>query len=150
MDTLSFSIISEDNYIKTTLVRVSTEKTSYSGGYDAEVLLEMKCGSCNIKTQYWTSTGAIYLFYKEAKQCNDILTGSASYASNYEGDLTFTLTYLELGHIKLEGRYQDYNGGGYNEFNFEFETDQSYMQQTLAELKTIVDKYGDMRGEKVN
>ena len=35
-----------------------------------------------------------------------------------------------------------------NKLNYEFDTDQSYISFTIEELKSLVSKYGDMKGKK--
>jgi hypothetical protein len=56
------------------------------------------------------------------------------------------VTYDIGGRAVVTGRFWRYDPG--NELRFEFATDQTYLQTTIAALNKIVAKYGGMEGIK--
>ncbi|MBS1772214.1 MAG: hypothetical protein JST82_05095 [Bacteroidetes bacterium] len=143
-----FSIIGDHgNYIKLSFKNVwgFPNQTSWLGGYDLNVILQVKSYNFSGNGDYYTSTGEIYQFYKQLETCNESLSGIAEYESQ-ESPIKFTIQYTDFGHVTISGICEDiYNN---NKLKFKFESDQSFIQQTLIELKAIVDRYGDMKGIK--
>ncbi len=122
--------------------------TSHWGGYEVRAWLEIESGNFSVKSNLWTATGEIYGFLQSLEVANKDLKGMVDF-KNYEKNLEFSITYLELGHTVVEGLY--YELGQYeNELKFEFSSDQSYLTQTIRELKLISLKYGENKGLKNN
>jgi hypothetical protein len=53
-----------------------------------------------------------------------------------EGWLNFTISFNKLGQAIVEGNVNDLN----NKLNFYFDTDQSYIQTTISQLKCFINK----------
>jgi hypothetical protein len=145
---MMFYLRGENGYIKITLVKVFgfPDKTSYAGGYDTESEIEIKSQNYFFKGAFWTTTGEIYSFYKKLEQCQTELKGTVEY-KNYEYNLDLKIVYGETGHVKFVGEYierPDLN----TKLIFSINSDQSYLQNSLPELKIIIDKYGDNSGTK--
>ncbi|MFD3003030.1 hypothetical protein ACFS7Z_21880 [Pontibacter toksunensis] len=144
-----FSIRGDNrNYIKISFQEVYgfPESTCHWGGYEFRATFEIKSGSFTVKSIFWTSTGEMYEFYKKLKACNSELKGNVNFV-NYEDNLDFTAKYDDLGHVKVQGRFNELDEFN-NELIFEFNSDQSFISSTLEELKPLVLKYGDMKGIK--
>ncbi|MCX2738872.1 WapI family immunity protein [Pontibacter anaerobius] len=142
-----FSIIGDNrNYIKISFQEVYgfPESTCHWGGYEFRATVEIKSGSFTVKSFFWTSTGELYEFYKKLESCNSELKGNVKFV-NYEDNLEFAAKYDELGHVNVQGRFNELDELN-NELVFEFNSDQSFISSTLEELKPLVLKYGDMKG----
>ncbi|WP_143434986.1 WapI family immunity protein [Hymenobacter roseosalivarius] len=117
------------------------------GGYEVRATIQIKSGNYQVASTLWTSTGEIYTFFEELSKSNERLEGEAR-LNNYEHNLELVARYDVDGHVSVFGKFREYNSCK-NELLFEFETDQTYLQATLTELKRIVAKYGGMKGIKV-
>ncbi len=146
MDT--FTIKGEADYVKITFDEVYgfPNTTSPWGGYDTRSTLEIKSGNFSVKSTLWTSTGEIFEFFQQLKDCNNKLAGTATYNS-YEGNLHISASYDNLGHVNISGNFSEQNQFD-NELQFEFHTDQSFIKYTIEELEFVANKYGDMQGIK--
>ncbi|OGX85111.1 hypothetical protein BEN48_14995 [Hymenobacter glacialis] len=92
----------------------------------------------------WTSTGEIFALHQQLHQCNESIAGNAAYTS-CEGNLALTVQYDAMGHITIRGKFSE--GNEYcNALDFEFQSDQTFVQMTLLELDLIVKKYGNLKG----
>ncbi len=122
------------------------DKTCSWGGYDARAELKLKSGNFQVKSSFYTTTGEVFSFYQQLKECNNKMAGSAVYDS-YETNLKFTASYDTLGHVTIHGEYSE-NMSSNNQLDFSFGTDQSFIKYTLDELELFVAKYGDLKGVK--
>ncbi len=140
----SFTIKSELDFIEIYLSEIFgyPDTTCHWGGYDSESELRIQSGDFQVNSKLYTSTGDIYSFYTELKECNEVLKGSATYKS-YEGNLSFTCAYDNGGHVKVSGNFTDHM---YNKLQFEFNTDQTYVTYTVNQLKVLAEKYGGLTG----
>jgi hypothetical protein len=146
MDSESFELRSDSDFISISFDEVYgfPSKTFYTGGYELEAALEIKSGCYQVKTKYFTSTGEIYGFFLELKECHQQVSGSAKYSSS-EGNFKFETRYDDLGHVTIKGSFQEdfmYD----NILEFEIISDQTFMKYTLDSLERIFLKYGDMKG----
>lgn len=140
----------ENGYLKIEIQRMFgfPESTSPFGGYDTESVIEIKSSSYYIKGLIWITTGDLYSFYQELKNCQEKLKGQANLIS-YENNLRSTITYDGFGHAVLKGRFTE----KYEEENtleFELISDQSFLNSTILELETMIEQYGDNTGIKNN
>ncbi len=144
----SFTIKGDDNFITITIEEVYEfpDKTCSWGGYDTRAIIEINSSNFRVKSHLYTSTGEMFVFFQQLKECNSKLTGTAIYQS-YEGNLKFTASYDNLGHVSISGEFskQDILD---NRLRFTFNTDQSFIKYTIDELDLIASKYGDMEGVK--
>lgn len=120
------------------------DKTCAWGGYDARAELTLKAGGFQVKSAFYTTTGEIFSFYQQLKDCNSKLKGSAIYDS-YEANLKFTASYDDMGHITIHGDFSE-NLITVNKLTFAFGSDQSFIKYTLDDLTSLVAKYGDLKG----
>jgi hypothetical protein len=123
------------------------ESTSPFGGYTTESIIEIKSSNYYIKGLVWITTGDLFNFYKELKNCQINLKGRAV-LNSYENNLYSTLFYDDLGHVILKGKFTE----KYEEKNtleFEIKSDQSFLNSTISELETMIDNYGDYTGVNI-
>jgi hypothetical protein len=118
-------------------------ETSFKGGYDCEVEIEIKVASYFVKSNFSTSTGELFRFYEKLKTCQVRLNGIAEYDS-YESNLDLSVKY-EFGRVNISGKYQEVLSTE-NILEFDFNSDQSYLKRTVDQLKLITEKYGGMKG----
>jgi hypothetical protein len=120
--------------------------TSHFGGYDAKGTIEVKSGNYKVTGELWFTTGEVYSFYRQLLDCYKSLQGTATF-SNYEVNLIIVVAFANRGQVIITGNYKE-QAHVNNELRFEFSSDQSYMANTLSELTSIIEKYGDMKGRK--
>ncbi|TCZ79319.1 hypothetical protein E0485_05495 [Paenibacillus albiflavus] len=120
------------------------DTTSPFGGYDVRWIVEITSGNYYTTGELWYTTGEISLFYegllKAYKNCSGIL----QYIT-YETNLEISLEFIKLGKLEVKGRYKERFDKD-NELIFCFETNQSYLIETIEQLQQIHNKYGGMRG----
>lgn len=140
-----FSLAGDNNFIKISLVEVNgfPATTSHWGGYDAQCKLDLQIGDYSVSSSFYSSTGEIFEFYQDLAECNDLLSGTV-YFRNYEDNLLINLQYDVNGSITILGSYRSAKFDGM--LNFNYKTDQSFIQSTLQQLKKITAKYGGMKG----
>jgi hypothetical protein len=122
------------------------ETTCHWGGYEVRSILKIKSGNFIVKSILFTSTGEIHEFFLALKKCNEELKGVAYYRS-YENNLDVQATYDNLGHVNIKGAFSENNQFG-NKLIFEFNTDQTFINETLRDLSLLENKYGGMKGIK--
>lgn len=110
------------------------------------MVLEIKSRNFYVKETFYTSTGELFEFAEELKVPNEKIKGIVQFRS-YEGNLEFSLIYDNLGHIAIKWQLSDQNECS-NELQFEFNSDQSFLNNTLNEISLITLKYGGMTGVK--
>lgn len=122
------------------------EETSFRGGYEIRCSLEISVGNYSVKTaNYFSSTGALYNFYKDLEVCFEKLSGTAVYGV-YLPDTPFDLMVaFDAGKVNIDGMYQD-DPSKKNRLFFEFESDQSYFNNVLFDLKSVAYKFGGNKG----
>lgn len=141
-----FSICGESgNFLQITISEVYgfPESVSFWGGYELRVILEIKSSGFQATSLLWTTTHELFLLYQELLQCNNLLTGSAKYSS-YEHNLEFEANYDNMGRVIISGRFAEQMGPN-NVLDFEFQTDQSFIQATIFQLQKIASKYGGIK-----
>ena len=124
------------------------KETSFRGGYDIKCNLWISSGIYSINTDsYFSSTGALYNFYDQLKQCYETLNGKASYevycAENY---LLFDILFKD-GKVSISGQYR-HDPMLKNILYFEFESDQSYFVPVIKYLEQLIKRFGDNKGIK--
>ena len=143
---LEFKIYANDGFVKIHLATVYgyPNETCHWGGYDTQSQLEIKSQGLTVLTNLYISTGELYNFYEQLSKAYDSLTGTANLTS-YEGNLNIVITFDNLGHANIEGKYREYIEPSYS-VEFEMSTDQSYLKETVEELERIYQKYGNNTG----
>jgi hypothetical protein len=142
----TFSIRSEVDEVS---FRIDTahgfpDETFYMGGYDAACSIEVRSHDLVGKGVIYISTAQFYQFHEELKTAYRLVRGGGKIGS-YENDFYVEVAFTELGHVNVHGVYE--KGAG-NELHFRFETDQTFIVQTLADISKIAEKYGDQYGRK--
>lgn len=120
--------------------------TSHFGGYDAEATVEIKSGNYHVKGKLWFTTGEVYLFYEQLKNCYNSFQGEAVFAT-YEKNLELKAVFNRKGHVTLVGYYHEHLHLE-NKLIFEIESDQSYFESTLKQLEKFFQKYGGIKGKE--
>jgi hypothetical protein len=146
---MEFSIKGENgDYLKISLKEVHgfPESTSPFGGYDIDSFIEIKVGSYSVQGNLWITTGNIYDFFNGLQRCQKSVKGSASLRS-YENNLSLTINYDQNGHTLVSGEFIELNYK-LNSLKFQIESDQSFINETLSQLKRIHEVYGDNFGKK--
>lgn len=118
--------------------------TCQDGGFDSEGVIEIKSGNYFVEGNLWFSTGDVYKFYQEIKQCYLKQTGIAAFW-NYELSLKVEVRFCPLGRITIQGFYKEKEYQE-NELLFEMESDVITLSSTLEELRKFVAQYGDLKG----
>jgi len=89
----------------------------------------------------WTSMNALAQFCRELDACWHTLSGDAGHAT-YENNLMLTLSMTEHGHGIVRGSYHpDFTTD--NILQFSFETDQTYLAQTIRCLRHFLNSAAD-------
>ena len=120
------------------------DETCHWGGYDVRAKININAGDFSVVSDFYTTTGEVFGLYKQFVNCNEKVMGTVAFAS-YEGNVKFTATYDFGGRIEINGTFRA-NGQFGNELCFEIITDQTYIQSTIAQMKQLIDKYGDDKG----
>jgi len=144
----AFELKGKQGFIRIELKEVFgfPKETSYLGGYDVKGKIQIKSGNYYVKdAELWFSTGQIYEFYKQLLKCYEELEGIINFPNTDSSELKLVLEFTGLGKFKIQGIFQEYLSVE-NFLEFEFESEQSYLISTLAELKEIVDYYGGNEG----
>ena len=82
---------------------------------------------------------------EEKIPCYDSLEGTTKYKHLYEDGFYFSLKMTKLGHAIIEGAFQEYPHLP-NKLVFQFETDQTCIQNTIRDLRQIEKLFGDNKG----
>jgi hypothetical protein len=143
-----FAIENGSDYLKISFAEVLgfPDSTSHFGGYDVRCCIDISSDGFVVKHEdFWTSTGVIYKFFENLSACNKALSGEVNFDTIE--DLELKIKYDTLGHASIRGKF-DKGGEFGNKLEFEFITDQTFIQNTLRQLSAIVQKYGGMKGVK--
>ncbi|MDF2067623.1 hypothetical protein [Bacillus sp. Cr_A10] len=144
-----FKIVGKQGFIRIELNEVYgfPNQTSYLGGYDVKGKIEIRSGNYYVKdAELWFSTGQVYEFFIQLQKCNNNLKGNATFSES-ENILKLDLSFNRLGQINIQGHFQEL-AHQENILQFEIESDQSYLESTIQQLKNIVDHYGNLKGKK--
>ena len=141
----SFCLKGKKGKIEITIKKVYCfpDQTSFKGGYDCLISINIDLGVYKVSSQIHSATGEIFSFYENLKTCHESLNGSAEFIT-HERNLEFTVTYVS-GKVNIKGQHQnDLNQDTF--LHFEIESDQSYFHESLEELESIFKYYGGMSG----
>ena len=142
----TFELRGDDGHVKISVGQVYgfPESTSYFGGYDTQSEIEIKCQSYSVKGILWTTTGELFDFYKRLEDCQKQLKGTCEFKT-YEGHLQLKIEYNNVGQTRITGQYRE-RPDLLTQLTFEINGDQTYLQHSVSELRSIADKYGDNYG----
>jgi len=135
------------DFLKLTIAQIHgfPQILSPFGGYDIECEVDIKSRGFSATGKIWCTTAVLHQFYEKLKDSNAQLTGEFSFDNNYERDLKFSIKYDDLGHVAVEGSFVEQHDCT-NQLEFEFLSDQTFVQKTLLQLSTIIATYGGMKG----
>ena len=120
--------------------------TSWAGGYDGKGTLKIVSENYRYQGPLYFTTGELYGFYIELQKCYQTLKGSAI-LRNYESAFYMELTMDKLGKVACRGWSKEMPSRS-NRLEFEIDTDQTFIKQTIDDLEAVVKCFGDMRGIK--
>lgn len=146
----AFSIRGSDGYITIVFQEVFNfpEKTSVLGGYDVRGVIEIQCGTLGqyqAKGTLYFSTGQLFNLYNQLKDAYKSLHGEINFTNEYDKTLNVKLEFDDKGHCIVSGDFGELSHERKRLF-FEINSDQTYFSSTIKELHSIVDKYGDLKG----
>jgi|GEM_PF-1527345 len=135
------------DFLKLTIAQIHgfPQILSPFGGYDIECEVDIKSRGFSATGKIWCTTAVLYQLYEKLKDNSTHLTSELSFDNNFEQDLEFKIKYDELGHVTIEGSFVEHHDT-INQLEFEFTSGQTFIQQTLLQLSTIVATYGGMKG----
>ena len=145
---LGFEIKGNQNFIRFSVqddFGFPDAPTHHSGGYELQILVEIKSEDFHVSKTIYSSSGELYELYSKLTACHLALHGGVNY-NNYEGNVNVYLDYEINGKIIVSGTVSSFNSGD-NELKFSFDSDQYYINKPLIDLKQIIDKYGNMKGK---
>ncbi len=120
------------------------DRTCMWGGYETTSKLTFRGSRFLMERELYLSTGEIYNFYNELYTAHSLLKGEAKLF--HEGILLLTVNYDSISNVLVKGELSsDYDEDG-NFIRFKLETDQSYIIETLVNIRQIVNEYGDNTG----
>ncbi|GAB4043113.1 WapI family immunity protein [Spirosoma litoris] len=115
------------------------------GGYETTSKLTFRGSRFLMEKELYLSTGEIYNFYNELYTAHSLLKGEAELF--HESIPLLTVSYDGTGNVIVKGELSDHDKDG-NFLRFKLETDQSYIVETLINIRQIVNEYGDNTGKK--
>ena len=126
------------------------ENTGHDGGYDFKGTVSICVGSYAVNDAIiYCSTGALYRFFTDLKQCYQSLEGTAELRHSLENELVFVLKMTKMGHGVVEGEYREFPHLS-NKLTFEMKTDQSCKPTAIDELLNIEKLFGNNYGLRRN
>lgn len=128
-----FSIIGEHSFINVLFREVYEQ--------DVQIIVEIKCRDFYLKTEnQYIPLYELRKLYTELQQCQQKLNGEINISNYYDNNFQFSITYNDLGHVRIDGKFSETCSFS-NEFIFSFDSDQTFMSNTLLELNKIIAKY---------
>lgn len=121
--------------------------TCFWGGYDTFSSIYITSPHYSARGQFCISTGEIYNFFKEFSVAYRDVSGTAELKS-YEKNLHLKLVFNNHGHVLVTGNFIAETHIE-SELMLAFQTDQSFLKETLLGLQAIHRKYGDNSGIKM-
>lgn len=143
---LAFLMTGMDGSIQLTIEEVFgyPHETSYGGGYGAKGNLTIQSGGFSANSPHYFTTGELYSFYQQLQDCYNHLTGIAT-LENTERELELQCEFNKFGHVILTGRFQA-SPTEKNILQFELKSDQTQVKDTLSQLKSVYEVFGDNKG----
>lgn len=127
MNTVQFG--SDSEHVRITL------PDSYSKEGWAEADVEIAVQGFKGKLAPWVESADFGIFASQLRLLHESLEGKAE-LQPIEGQFVLLITASTLGHIKVSGEAWSHATYG-SKLEFEFELDQSYLEQPLSELERV-------------
>jgi len=145
---LAFRMTGIDELIELTIDEVwgFPNETSYGGGYGAKGILSIRAGDYFVSAAHYFTTGELYWFLIALKQGYDTLSGEAV-LENTERELELKCEFNKLGHVIASGKFQAIPSVN-NILSFTIKTDQTQVKDSIANLQTVYEIFGDNKGKR--
>ena len=110
----------------------------FDDSQDFEFNVNAKSGCFIVQNKIvWVHKNDLFNFYKKLQDCYDKLQGEVESKFEYDEEIKLKLSFNKLGQVKVECAFFDYS-----EFSgkcyMEFVTDQTFIAESLKELKEIL------------
>lgn len=139
---MKFIIKNGDSFIEFNQVKF------YKDSQDFEFNVYAKCSYFVIEDKIvYANKLALLNFYKQLQDCYQKLKGEVESKFSYDEDIKLKLSFNKLGHVVVGCDFYDY-AGFTNKCHIEFKTDQTFIVETLKELKEIL-KIGEKISKQV-
>ena len=145
---VAFKMTGIGEYIELTIEEVwgFPKETSYGGGYGAKGILSIRAGQYSVIDNHYFTTGELYKFLTELKACYEKLNGTAI-LRNTEKELELKCEFDKFGHVIITGNFQA-NPVINNILSFEIFSDQTQIKDSIANLESIYEIFGNEKGKK--
>ena len=131
---MEFQLKNNESYIKFFLVNFFDDTKDY------EFCVDVKCGSMSVLNKsVYANKKELDLFYNGLKQIYSDLHGELKTNFEYDTDIIVKIECTRSGHLRIVCDVHDGPTFG-NKLHIEFETDQTYIKETLDEIKEILSK----------
>ncbi|MFZ1695051.1 MAG: hypothetical protein WAT74_17790 [Flavobacteriales bacterium] len=120
------------------------ETTSHFGGYDARWSVLIKSHGFSAHGELWIATGELIQLCSAMRKSYDELKGSFDWMNSDE-ELRLKFKFEPRGIVIVSGTYRQYRGT-FDRLDFEFDTDQTFVNETLLDMERLISDYGGMRG----
>jgi len=139
-------IYGEDAHIEFKLIELwgFPQSTSYSGGYDGKWEVDIKSGNYYVKDIAYLSTGELIKFDEELRVIYKSCLGKTKLML-FETDLEISLEMNNRGQLNVVGFYKACPEVD-NKLDFEFSSNQSYLDKTFVQIDEMIDSYGGVKG----
>ena len=129
---MKFVIKSENAFIECDYVKF------YEDSQDFEFIVNSKSGNFIIENKtVWAHKNELLNFYKQLQECYDKLQGEVESEFEYDEEIKLKLSFNKLGQVRVECDFFDYSEFS-GKCHIEFGTDQTFIAETLKELKEIL------------
>ncbi|OLS03463.1 WapI family immunity protein [Tissierella creatinophila] len=136
-----FEIRGNNGYIAIDIGETShaAEDINIFGGYDVIGKIDIKSGNYRACGALWLNTKELYNFFISLKECWRNLKGEIRFMT-HERNLELIIKFDKLGHVIVFGDYIEKHDED-NKLIFEIISDQSFIQETIRNLSSIISKY---------
>lgn len=129
---MNFTIRNENSFIE------FRNDKFYEDSQDFEFCVDAKCGNFVIENKIvWAHKNELLNFYKQLQDCYNKLKGEVESEFEYDEEMKVKLSFNNLGQVDVECDFFEYSEYQ-QKCHIEFGTDQTFILQTLNELKEIL------------
>jgi hypothetical protein len=139
----AFKIIGTDGFIELNLDELY-DSPAYGGGYGAQGLLRLQTGNYFVKSKHYFTTGELWDFLDTLTRCYNSLEGESN-LTNVDNELTLKVHFDKLGKVNISGCFQE-RPDKISKLIFEINTEQSFIKDTISDLREIKKKFDGVGG----
>ena len=130
---MKFTIKNENSFIEFKDVKYLDDSQ------DFQFFINSKCGNFVIENKIaWVNKNELLNFYKQLQYCYENIHGEVESNFEYDEEIKIKISFKNLGQVYVECEFFEY-GEYQQKCHIEFQTDQTFILQTLNELKEILD-----------